>query len=154
MKRFSIFLLTLAVVLIAGSSIDAKTKVRKTRTSAAVPSVQDVFRQLDKAITNPTSTVAGFDLLANWGNWYVYYGKNVNIMLNSDGEVSSAIATSQNAFYFSLDLANEGGASIYFKSKANRDAFFAKFKKTRHYRRWTTKFEEKGWYGVVLEFDE
>ena len=153
MKRTAILLLSLAIALMASNGVSAKGKVRKS-SDAAVPSVQAVFRQLDRAISNPTSTVDGFDLLANHYDYKVYYGKNVNITLDSDGDVSNASATSQNAFYFSIDLANEGGASIFFKSKANRDAFFAKFKKTRHNRRWTTRFEERGWYGVVLEFDE
>lgn len=153
MKRISIILFTLAIALMAATALSAKGKVRKSN-DAAVPSVQTVFRQIDRAISNPTSTVAGIDLLANWADYLIYYGKNTNITLDGNGDVLSATTTSQNAFYFIVDLANEGGASIYFKSKSNRDAFFAKFKKTRHYRRWTTRFEERGWYGVVLEIDE
>lgn len=156
MKRISILLFALAIALIATNGVDAKTKARKSN-SSAVPSVQAVMNQIHKLWDNTDhiQTVPGIDLLAKKYNddgypEAVVFGKNANIIFD-DYYGCHATATSQHAFYFYCSLNDDGGTTICFKSKADRDKFWNQFKKSRYYQRGLRSFtDDYGWYCVDL----
>lgn len=159
MKRTTIILLTIAIALMAGTSVDAKTKARKSKGSnSAVPSVDFIIKLGEKISWDPTKVkeYAGIKRIGKniaWENerWcgVVYFGKNTKVSTNGNND--KITATGPHAWYVSYCWDTDHAYCIAFKSKADCDAFWNKYKNSQY----VDDFNRENWrdFGLPISIN-
>ena len=165
MKRITIILLSLAIALLAGTGVNAKTKARKSRGgNSAVPSVDFIIKLGQKISWDPINVkeYSGIKRIGKniaWENerWcgVVYFGKNTKV---SNDKIT---ATGPHAWYVSYSWDTDHAYCIAFKSKADCDAFWAKYKNSKYvddfnrenWRDWglPISINDNGWHEIYLD---
>ena len=154
MKRTTIIFLSLAIALMAGTGASARGK-KTTSSSAAAPSVSTVMEFLYELSDNcdgsqSVAIPAGIELLICNEDGFFVFGKNVKATKDRNTGWARGVATGPHAFYVDSYACSDAGAAIYFKSKADRDRFWANFKKSRYYLRGLRPGKVNGWYSIGL----
>ena len=136
MKRFlSITLAALILAMCGTMAVDAKKKGHKSRSgNSAVPSVDFIINKLGGKDLTSLKEYSGVKLIYKDVGWEdghqsgtVYFGKNAKA--DKRGHVT---ATGPHAWYVSYSWDTDHGYCIAFKSKADCDAFWEKYKNSQY----------------------
>ena len=154
MKRITFIILGLAIAVMAATDASAKGK--------AIPNASTIMAFLNKLNkSNHASRItppAGVKLIASnlhdidepidYG--WLFFGNNVSLTCDSDGNVDNINVTGPHAFYFDWNNCSDAGNIIFFKSKADCDTFLRTLKKTRYYYKGCKPLFMDGWYQIIL----
>ena len=154
MKRITFIILGLAIAVMAATDASAKGK--------AIPNASTIMAFLNKLnksdhasrITPPAgvkliaSNLQDIDEPIDYG--WLFFGNNVSLTCDSNGNVDNINVTGPHAFYFDWNNCSDAGNIIFFKSKADCDTFLRTLKKTRYYYKGCKPLFEEGWYQIIL----
>ena len=136
MKRFTLLTL-IAIMLVASMSVEAKrTKARSTRipyeklvtmiATEAHWSEKNVAKLgLRKLVKKTSKEEYGTDV------WFIY-GKNVKATTKKNWS-ANLTSTGSHAYAIEVALTTDNGTSLYFKEKADHDAFMSCARNSKYY---------------------
>ena len=137
MKRFTLFTL-IAIIALTSVNIDAKTRERKSSTIpfeklVAMIATEAHWKEknvaklgLIKLIKKTSREEYGTDI------WFIY-GKNVKATANKKYWTANLTSTGSHAYALEVTLTTDNSTSLYFKEKADHDAFMSCARNSKYY---------------------
>ncbi len=138
MKRI-ILLALVAIIAVASINVDGKT--RKARSNNNSISYEKLVTMLAKGTHWNEKNLVNLGLnkvfkktyKVEYGTekWFLY-GKNITAISNNDW-TANLTSTGAHAFALEVMVTTDNGTSLYFKEKADHDAFMSCAKKSKYY---------------------